>query len=97
MGTEHDKYQDFRPNEFCCLRTSPPLQVSDLYPLHRTAAVFPPRTDDILRYTLGEVTSENLRSRYGLHFVGITRVELNGEDLSCCLNKIESASLRKWP
>jgi len=36
-------------------------------------------------YTQGEVTSQNLRSRYDLHFVGITwHVEIGGgEGLKC--------------
>jgi len=48
--------------------------------------------------TQGEVTSQNLRSRYDRHVVGITWrwcVELNGEDFWSCSHKIKSVSLRK--
>jgi len=52
-------------------------------------------------YAQGEVTSRALWSRYNRHFVGKTRhiyslcVELNGEDLSCYSNKIESVCFKK--
>ena len=42
------------------------------------------------------MTSRSLWSRCDRHFVGITRYnsfELNGEDLSCYSNKVESVSL----
>jgi len=47
-------------------------------------------------YTQGEVTSQNLRSLYGRHVVGITWqcVELKGEDLWSYSHKIESVSLQ---
>jgi len=44
-----------------------------------------------ISYTQGEVTSQNIWSRYDRH------VELNGKDLSCYSNKIVSFSLRKYP
>jgi len=40
--------------------------------------------------------TENLLSRYDRHFVGITWRNV-GKDLSCCLNNIQSAGLRKCP
>ena len=46
------------------------------------------------------MTPQSLRSRFDRHFVGTTRrkcVELNGEDLPCYSNKIQSVSLTKCP
>ena len=41
-------------------------------------------------YIGGEVTSLSLWSRYDRHFVGITFVEVKGEDLSCHSNETEA-------
>ena len=51
-----------------------------------------------LRYTLGEVTSRNLWSRYDRHFVGIPygiHVELRGEELSFYSIKTRSVWFKK--